>query len=169
MKPATKQDEFDSVMTALGKMVSACNDLELNFQRFLVNLLQCQKIESAIIVSRERRSFQGMVGLTEELFAVYVHEASAREELKTIGTLAKKLNDERNNHVHSIWYMSLSQMTAAERLKNTKNARPIGVDAVELSTLAENFDRCSQRLSILIDRYFDSGKALGTPETEKLL
>ena len=164
-----RQDEFDSVMAWLGKMVSACNELELNFQRFLVYLLHCQEIESAIIVSRERRSFQAMVDLIEELFAVHVHEESAREELKTVGKLAKKLYDERNKHVHSIWFMPLDKTTAAERLKNIKNAGPVGVEASELSTLADNFDRCSQKLAALIDRYFDSRKPLEPPETEKLL
>src|SRR5262249_53567129 len=107
--------------------------------------------------------------LIEELFAVYVQEEGARNELKTVATLAKKFYDERNKHIHSIWYMSLSQTTAAERFKNTKNAGPVGVEATELSTHADNFDRCGQKFSALIHRYFEPEEPLGTPETEKLL
>ena len=33
-KALDRQDEFDSVMAWPGKMLSACNELELNFQRF---------------------------------------------------------------------------------------------------------------------------------------
>ena len=57
-KALDRQDEFDSVMAWLRKMVSACNELELNFQTFLVCLLRCQRIESAVIVSLERRRFE---------------------------------------------------------------------------------------------------------------
>ena len=55
----------------------------------LVHLLQCQRPESAIIVSRERRGFYAMVDLVEELFAVYVSERIARDELRAVGNLAK--------------------------------------------------------------------------------
>jgi hypothetical protein len=168
-KELGRQDEFDSVMAWLGKMVSACNYMGQTFQVLPVNLLQCKRPETAIIVSRERRAFPAMVDLIEELFAVNVQEEGARNELKTVGALAKKLYDERNKHIHSIWYMSLRQTTAAERFKNTKGAGPVGVEATEISTLADNFDRCSQKVSALIHWYFDSEEPLGIPETEKLL
>jgi len=57
-KALDRQDEFDSVMPWLRKMVSACNELKLKFQRFHVCLLQRQRIESAVIVSLERRRFE---------------------------------------------------------------------------------------------------------------
>jgi hypothetical protein len=150
-----RQDEFDSVMAWLGKMVSACNYMERTFQEFLVNLLQCQNIESAKIVSRERRSFSAMVDLTRELFEVYVRDQHSLDELKAVAQLAKELYEKRNTHVHSLWYLPLGQTgtAAAERHKNKKNAEPVGVEATELATLASNFDDCSQKLLDLMDQY----------------
>ena len=75
----------------------------------LVHLLQCQRPESAIIVSRERRGFYAMVDLVEELFAVYVSERTARDELRAVGNLAKKLYEERNKCVHSLWYLPMEE------------------------------------------------------------
>ena len=58
-KALDRQDEFDSVMAWLRKMVSACNELELNFQGFLsgvrYRVLGSQTpmpVECAIVMTR---------------------------------------------------------------------------------------------------------------------
>jgi hypothetical protein len=101
-------------MTWLGKMVSNCNYMEQLFRAFVVCLLQSRKPETAIIVSRERRSFPGLVDLIEELFMVYDHEESLRTELEAVGDLAKKLYEERNTHVHSLWCGRVTQCVTPE-------------------------------------------------------
>jgi hypothetical protein len=87
----------------------ALDELEVNFQRFLVYLLRCQKIESAVIVSRERRRFEDLVALVEKLFAVDGADQSARDELKAVGKRPKELYQDRDKHVHSVWYMPVDE------------------------------------------------------------
>lgn len=152
------QDQFDSVMGWLGKMVSACNFMEQTFQAFLVRLLQCRQAEMALIVGCERRQFRAVVDLIEQLFAVYAQDQSARDDLQAVGKIAKGLYEERNKYVHSVWYLvpsELTKTTPAHRYKDKKNAKPISVHASELSTLVGKFDDCSQKLSKLMDRYLD--------------
>jgi hypothetical protein len=153
-KQLLRQDEFNSVMTWLGKMISACNEMEMTLQMFLVNLLRCEKRKSAIIVSQERRPFPALVDLIEKLFAVYVHEKSARDELKTAGKDAKELYEKRNTHVHSLWFQQWGETNPpATRFKNNKDAGPVDVEVSELATLAYDLDNCRQRISDLMDRY----------------
>jgi hypothetical protein len=63
-KEPFRQDEFDSVMAALGRMVSSSNFLEQTYRHLIVQLLRCHEEESAIIVSRESRRFANTVELT---------------------------------------------------------------------------------------------------------
>lgn len=135
-------------------MVSVCNFLERNYQILLVRLLQCRESESALIVSRERRGFGRMVDLVEELFAVYVIDPQQRQELKDVGTIAKKLYEERNKHVHSIWFFTEEQTTipAARRYKGGKNPTLIKVKVSELAALVDKFDKCSEKILEITDR-----------------
>lgn len=153
-KELFRKDEFDSVMAALGTMVSSSNFLEQTYRHLIVQLLRCHEEESAIIVGRESRRFANTVELTEKLFAVYVPDKNAQDELDAIGKIAKGLQQKRDERVHSIWYRP-SYITAspALRYKDKKNAEPVKVRVSELFTLSNNFDDCIQKLRNLMHRH----------------
>ena len=71
-----------------------------------------------------------------------VADLHQREELKDIGAIAKKLYEERNTHVHSIWFLTKQEGStpSARRLKDAKNAEgAIEVEESELIALAGKF------------------------------
>jgi hypothetical protein len=151
---AKTEGEFETVIAWLGNMISSCNYLEQTYQWLLVHLLQCRQYQSAAIVSQEKRGFPAMVELVEKLFAVYVGDAAARDELDKIGNEAKTLYDKRNQHVHSIWYLAPGQIGEApvKRYKLQKNLGAIPVEATELVALAQRFDDCNQRILVITSK-----------------
>lgn len=152
-KELMRQDEFDAVMAALGRMVSTSNFLEQNYRKLIAHLLRCQQKESALIVSRAIRGFDNVVEVTEKLFAVYIADQNEQSELKVIGTTAKGLQKDRDVRVHSLWYPSLQDTASpALRYKDANNAEPVSVEVSDLMTLSTKFDDCIQRLVSLVDR-----------------
>jgi hypothetical protein len=69
-KELMRQDDFDSVMAPLGRMISLSSFLEQFYRISIARLLRCHDRESAFIASRAIRGLDNIVDLTEKLFAV---------------------------------------------------------------------------------------------------
>jgi hypothetical protein len=153
-KELIHQDNFDSVMAPLGRLISLSTFLEQFYRSLIAHLLRCHEHESALIVCRTIRGFAAVVALTEQLFAVnFPDQKDAQSELKDIGKIAKGLQERRDECVHSLWYPSLQTTgSPALRYKDKKNAEPVSVKAADLIALSTDFDNCILNLTNLMDR-----------------
>lgn len=140
-------------MAWFGKMVSACNHLEQNYQLLLVSVLQCRELESAKIVGRERRVFDELIELVEELFAVYFSDETSRVELRAVGKTAKKLYEERNNFVHSGWYIAPDKKTELATFRS-KGYDTVKVEISKLTKLHDRFNECAVKIWEFTNRHF---------------
>ena len=151
-KPPINRDEF---LRALGRLIVNANHLE-HWIRTCLLLIHGEESFRFLYGYLATENFERLLQALESSFTYRVSDATKRKQFDSISQQIRRLYQERNRYVHSLWLFAADN-TFVSRMRNLKGFRvehEMQPDVAVLNKLADDLGAAHKDLLSFINQVF---------------